>query len=97
MNHEDLVKRMIDLLAERYPAGLYEFMIDYLPETYREFLNIEDRINRCLLDKSSVETLKAALRDYWVVHMKAIKEFDKAKAEGLDVSELREKVRDGWV
>lgn len=97
MNQEELVKQMFDLLAERYPAGLYEYMIDYLPETYREFLNIEDRINRCLLDKSSVDTLKSALRDYWVVHMKAIKEFDKTKEEGLDVSELRERVREGWV
>ena len=97
MNHEELVKHMFDLLAERYPAGLYEYMIDFLPETYREFLNIEDRINRCLLDKSSVGTLKSALRDYWVVHIKAIKQFDKAKAEGLDISELRERVRERWV
>ena len=95
MNHEDLVKHMFDLLGERYPVGLYEYMNDFLPETYREFLNIEDRINRCMLDKSSIGTLKAALRDYWVVHMKAIKEFEKAKAEGLEVSELREWFREG--
>lgn len=97
MNHEELVKRMFDLLGERYPVGLYEYMNDYLPETNRELLNIEDRINRCLLDKSSIATLKAAFRDYWALHMKAIKEFEKAKAEGLDVSELREWFRDGSV
>jgi hypothetical protein len=82
MTSGELVQRTFDRLAEIYPKGLYEFMEEHLPELSRQLHELEERIDRCLLNGSGTDDLKPALREYWMVHVKAIEEWER---EGLQL------------
>lgn len=74
MDKEELLKRTLEDLGKQYPIGLYEFLYECHREAYNEILQVEDRIDQTFLT-GTVEGLKAVLRDYWKIHMQAIKEF----------------------
>ncbi|GIW60654.1 MAG: hypothetical protein KatS3mg087_1720 [Patescibacteria group bacterium] len=70
-----ILKEVIRLLSEKYINGLYDFLYNSRFNVYRELLEIEEKINRSFVsDTVSLKEFKSLLRDYWVVHIKAIKE-----------------------
>ncbi|MEM2135543.1 MAG: hypothetical protein QXG44_11880 [Candidatus Jordarchaeaceae archaeon] len=70
-----ILKEVIRLLSEKYINGLYDFLYKSRFNVYRELLEIEEKINRSFVsDTVSLKEFKSLLRDYWVVHIKAIKE-----------------------
>ena len=69
---ERLLHIAFDRLAEIYPYGLYEWLDNHGME---EITHLEDKINQNFLNSGSVEELKSVLREYWICHIKAIREF----------------------
>lgn len=72
---EKLLHILFNRLSERYPAGLIEWMDKYHPEASREVSELEDRANENFRSNGSAQELKAILRDYWLIYMKAITDF----------------------
>lgn len=89
---EEALKEILRLLSDRYPMGLYEYLFRHRGELYKQLLKLEERLDKALLS-GTVEETKAALRDYWVLHMKAIKEFKQATKSELDLSQAREQMK----
>ena len=77
MTRDELLRNTLDRLDEICPKGLYTYMQDHLPELNREFCIIEQRVDECFHLYKNIDELKAALRDYWDVHMRAAGEMGK--------------------
>jgi hypothetical protein len=88
---EELLKRTLEDLAKIYPQGLYEYLYKQRRELYGELLDLEERIDRCVLSES-IEDLKAALRDYWKLHTTAIREFKNIDQLSFDLPKAREEM-----
>ncbi len=71
---EAIIKEVLRLLGEKYPVGLYEYLFKHRPELYKKLQHLEDRIDQAFLS-ATIQGLKAILRDYWTLHIMAIKEF----------------------
>lgn len=77
MTKDELIKRTLEDLGKQYPVGLYEYLYECRREAYNAILWVEDKIDQTFLT-GTVEGMKAALRDYWRLHMEAIKQFKQA-------------------
>jgi len=73
---DQLTSEILELLDERYPAGLYEFMYKQRPKLYKELLMAEEQIDQVFINDESIESLKYALKQYWIIHIKGIDEFN---------------------
>ncbi len=89
---DSILEEILNLLAERYPIGLYEYMYQYQPETYRRIRELEDEVDNAFLYKTT-EELKQVLREYWVIHMTCIKEFENQDDLDLKVSEVKQQIQ----
>lgn len=90
---ERIIKEVLRLLREKYPIGLYEYLYKHRPDLYRQLISLEDRIDKAYLDpNASIDQLKAVLRDYWTLHMTAIREFRQIGQLGLNLSRAREEM-----
>lgn len=88
-----ILKEVLKLLGEKYQPGLYEYLFKLNPNLYRRLTELEDRIDRAFLtDSVSLEGFKAILRDYWKLHMTAIKELKQTEQLDLDLSRVRQKM-----
>jgi len=90
---DSILEEILNLLAERYPIGLYEFLYKYQLETYRRIRELEDEVDNAFLYKT-VGDLKEILREYWVLHMEAIKEFENQDNLDLEVSEVKQQIQE---
>ena len=93
MEKESLIKRTLEDLARIYPTGLYEYLFKYNMDTYSQLLYIESRIDQAFLSGTTAE-LKAILREYWKIHILAIREFKKVDQSSLDIPKLREEMQE---
>src|ERR1700757_2478813 len=93
MEKENLLKRTLEDLARIYPTGLYEYLFKYNMDTYSQLLYIESRIDQAFLSGTTAE-LKAILREYWKIHILAIKEFEKIDHSSLDIPKVRKDMED---
>lgn len=71
MNKDELLRKTIEDLGKCYPKGLYEYLFKFRSDSFRELQQIEDAIDKAYL-YGSVKNCKAALREYWVFHVKTI-------------------------
>ena len=95
MTKEELLTRALEDLGKRYSIGLYEFLFKYLPDLYKQLVDLENRVDQTYLNPlESISHLKAVLRDYWTFHIKSIKEFkqDETRVAQLDLNLV--KIRD---
>ncbi|MGE5444787.1 MAG: hypothetical protein ACM3SR_09320 [Ignavibacteriales bacterium] len=93
MTKEELLNRTLEDLGKRYLVGLYEYLFKYRPDLYKELLDLEDRIDQTYLDpNASIDQLKAALRGYWIFHMKATREFQQIGQSNLHLSQVRQEL-----
>ena len=90
---EYLLKTAFNLLEERYPSGLYEWLYIHDRATNDEINRLEDRVNANFLNGGSINDLKAILREYWIVHMKAIRAYE-AAGKVLDLDSIRQQRMD---
>ncbi len=88
-----ILEELLNLLAERYPIGLYEYLYKYHPEMYRKMRDLEDDVGNAFLFKTT-EDLKKVLREYWTLHMEAIKEFENQDNLDLEVSEVKQQIQE---
>lgn len=75
---ESILDEVLNLLSEKYPHGLYDWLYKCRPDVYKGISDLEDRINSNFLCSGSVEELKTILRAYWVIHIRAIRDFKKS-------------------
>jgi len=90
---EHMIDETLRLLTERYPIGLYEFLFKYEPKMYRKLRELEDEISRDYSNKT-IEDLKEVLREYWTLHMEAIREFENQDDLDLRVSEVKQQIQE---
>jgi len=88
---EVILVEILNLLAERYPIGLYEYLYKYQLESYKRIRELEDEVDNAFLYKT-VGDLKKVLREYWVIHMTCIKEFENQEDLDLEVSEVKQQI-----
>ncbi len=91
MSKEELIRQTFDELGKRYPIGLYEYLYKFQPDLYKELISIEADIDKAFLT-GTVEELKASLRTYWAIHMKAIEIFKNSGQSGIDFTKVREEI-----
>ncbi|SRR5579884_214987 len=91
MEKENLLKRTLEDLARIYPIGLYEYLFKYNVDTYNHLLYMESRIDRAFLSGTIAE-LKVILREYWKIHILAMKEFEKIDQSRLDIPKVRKEM-----
>ena len=89
---ENIIDETLRLLSDRYPIGLYEYLFKYQPEMYKKLRELEDEISNDYLSKST-EDLKEFLREYWVIHMTCIKEFENQDDLDLEVDEVKQQIQ----
>jgi len=89
---DSILEEILSLLAERYPIGLYEYLYKYQLETYKRIRELEDEVDNAFLYKT-VGDLKRILREYWVIHMTCIKEFENQDNLDLEVSEVKQQIQ----
>lgn len=90
---EKILKEVLRLLGEKYPIGLYEYLYKRCPDLYNELILIEHDIDRSFLsDSVSIDEFKAILRDYWKLHMIAIREYKKADQLNFNLPKAREEM-----
>ncbi len=92
---EKLLSIAFELLGEKYPQGLYEWLYKYRPEIQRAISGLEDKMNDNFMTGGSVKDLKALLRAYWVVHMKAIKDFSECGKPDCSWDDIRDERIEG--
>ncbi len=90
---DSILKEILNLLAERYPIGLYEYLFKYQPDMYKKLRELEDEVDNAFLYKT-VGDLKRILREYWTLHMTCIKEFDNQDELDLEVSEVKQQIEE---
>ncbi len=90
-NKDELFDKIFADLRKIYKAGLYEFMHEYEPKMYRKLRELEDEISSDYLDKTTGD-LKEVLREYWTLHMEAIKRFENQDELDLKVNEVKQQI-----
>ena len=85
---QHILHEVFELLNERYPMGLYEYVYKYKPEISKIKDSIEERIDEAFLT-STVDVFKAVLREYWALHMEMIREFKNTEHSQLELSLAR--------
>ena len=90
---DKIIDETLNLLAERYPIGLYEYLFKYQPDMYKKLRELEDEISRDYENKS-IEDLKEVLKEYWTLHMEAIGEFENQDDLDLKVSEVKQQIQE---
>lgn len=93
MDKEALIKRTLEDLGKHYPIGLYEYLFKHRHEVYSKLTRLEKAIDQAFLT-GMVEDLKAILRDYWRLHMEAIKQFKAGGQLTLNIRETREEMEE---
>jgi hypothetical protein len=86
---EELLSLAFDLLEEKYPRGLYEWLYIHDKATYDEIDHLECRVNANFQQRNSINDLKAILREYWIIHMKAIKAFQESDESKITLDRIR--------
>jgi len=90
---EAILEEILNLLAKRYPTGLYEFMYEYHPDMYRRMRELEDEVDNAFLD-GTTEELKKVLREYWTLHMEAIRKFKNLDELDFSVNEVKQQIQE---
>ncbi len=89
---EHIIDETLRLLTRKYPTDLYEYLFKYQPETYKKLRVLEDDISRDYLDRT-IGDLKEVLREYWTLHMEAIKRFENQDELDLKVNEVKQQIQ----
>jgi len=90
---EIIIDKTLNLLAERYPIGLYEYLFKYQPDMYKKLRELEDEVDNTFLYKST-EDLKEVLKEYWHLHVEGIEEFENQDDLDLRVSEVKQQIQE---
>jgi len=88
---DKLLNLTLDGLDEKYPSGLYEYLYMNDIRSYSKIFKLEDSINMNFIKNGTLQDLKAILREYWIEHMKAIKDFKQAEQTNVLLDEVRVK------
>lgn len=92
---EHLLKIVFDGLGQRYPQGLYEWLYIHDRGVYDRINHLEDMINDEILNGGTIARFKELLREYWIVHIKAIRSFNESGAPDNSLNEVRaERIRE---
>jgi len=86
---ERLLHVAFEGLSNEYPPGLYDWLYAHDRGTYDEINQLEDEVNENFLKGGSVDDLKAILREYWRLHMVAIRSFKGRGQSDTSLSETR--------
>ena len=89
---ENIIDGTLKLLAERYKEGVYEYMYQYHPDMYRRIRELEDEVDNAFLFKTT-EELKKVLREYWTLHMEAIRKFKNLDELDFSVNEVKQQIQ----
>jgi len=90
---EIIIDKTLNLLAERYPIGLYEYLFKYQPKMYKKLRELEEEADNAFLYKN-IEDSKEVLKEYWTLHMEAIEEFENQDDLDLKVSEVKQQIQE---
>lgn len=93
MSKEELLKRTLEDLGKQYPIGLYEYLFKHRHEVYSELTRLEEAVDRAFLS-GTVGELKAVLRDYWKLHIEAIKEFKEVGQSDFNLPVARKEMQE---
>jgi len=85
---DSILSEFFRLLNARYPHGLYDWLYVQDGAAYNEINRLEDKIDSNFLNSGSISDLKTILREYWAVHMRAIKMF-KSHSINTSSNEIR--------
>ena len=88
---DQLLDITLSRLDEKYPSYLYEYLYMNDIRAYSKILKLEDSINMNFNKNGTIQDLKAILREYWIEHIKAIKDFKKAEQTNISLDEVRVK------
>jgi len=88
---DQLLDITLSRLDEKYPYGLYEYLYMNDIRSYSKIFKLDDSINMNFNKNGTIQDLKAILREYWIEHIKAIKEFKKADQTNISLDEVRVK------
>ncbi len=94
MTKEELLNHTLEDLGRVYPNGLYEYLFKYQKNLFTQLMTIEKRIDQIYLNPdTTTNELKLVLREYWNLHVKAIKEFKQVKNISLmNLAKIREEL-----
>lgn len=84
-----ILNEVFRLLHARYPLGLYDWLYIHYRPAYNEINSLEDEINANFLNSGSISDLKTILREYWTVHMRAIKMFKSHSMPDTSLNKIR--------
>lgn len=88
-----ILQEVLRLLEEKYRPGLYEYLFKYREDAYKRLLALEDGIDRAYLTPGiDEEGFKAILREYWKLHIIAIKEFKQVDQLDLNIPQARQEM-----
>jgi len=90
---DKIIDETLNLLAEWYPIGLYEYLFKYQPDMYKKLRELEDEADNAFLYKTT-DDLKEVLKEYWTLHMEAIGEFENQDDLDLKVSEVKQQIQE---
>ena len=90
-NKEQLLDITLSRLDEKYPSYLYEYLYMNDIRSYSRILKLEDSINMNFNKNGAIQDLKAILREYWIEHMKAIRDFKQDKTNKVHLDNIRAK------
>jgi hypothetical protein len=95
MTKEALLNRTLEDLGKQYPVGLYEYIFKCRCDLYGQLVDLENRVDRIYLDPNAdIDQLKAVLRDYWKLHITAIKEFTNIGQLAFNLSVARQEMQE---
>ncbi len=89
---EILLEWSLSALAAKYPKGLYEYIYEYHPKMYRKIRELEDEVDNAFLHKNT-EYLKKVLREYWTLHIEAIRKFKNQDELSFSVNEVKQQIQ----
>jgi len=84
MTKEEMIKKTLEQLNQFYPVGLYDWMYLNNKTDYLRLIDIENNIDSLLINDGSQDQLKQLLIEFWQIHKKNIREFDKSN-ENIDL------------
>lgn len=87
-----ILEELLNLLAGRYPIGLYEYLYSCQPGMYKRMRELEDEVDNAFLHKNTKD-LKKVLREYWTLHMEAIRKFKNQDILNFSVNEVKQQIQ----
>jgi len=87
-NKEYLLNTTLEELRKKYTMGLYEFMFTNKSVLFTELENLEQEIDRLILNGTKRD-LKKILREYWKLHIEAANEFQIKKKSGFNYQKAK--------